>query len=122
MRSAVEKQLTLIANGKADFDSVLTHSVDIFERKFEYFMKHIENMDELFECAFTKLSESGKPMTRCGKCRRYMKYIDARPYRLHCGNCEETYSLPQDGVVKLYQVGFSNIQNNIAAMLFRILL
>lgn len=104
MRAAVEKQLNLIANGKADYRAVLRHSIDIFERKFDYFMKHIDNMDQLFECSFTKLSETGKPMTRCGKCRRYMKYIDARPYRLHCSTCEETYNLPQDGFVKLFQV------------------
>lgn len=103
MRAAVEKQLNLIANGKADYRAVLRHSIDIFERKFDYFMKHIDNMDQLFECSFTKLSETGKPMTRCGKCRRYMKYIDARPYRLHCSTCEETYNLPQDGFVKLFQ-------------------
>ena len=35
-----------------------------------------------------------------------MKYITAKPYRLHCPHCDETYALPQDGYVKLYQVCF----------------
>ena len=104
MRAAVEKQLTLIANGKADFNAVLKYSIDIFEQKFDYFQNHISNMDELFEVSFTKLSESGKPLSRCGKCRRYMKYITAKPYRLYCLQCDETYTLPQDGFVKIYMV------------------
>jgi len=40
---------------------------------------------------------------RCGKCRRYMKYIQARPCRLHCSSCDDTYTLPQNGNIKLYK-------------------
>lgn len=40
---------------------------------------------------------------RCGKCRRYMKYIQAKPARLHCSQCDETYSLPQNGNIRLYK-------------------
>ncbi|KAG8292170.1 DNA topoisomerase 3-beta-1 [Homalodisca vitripennis] len=39
----------------------------------------------------------------CGKCRRYMKYIQAKPARLHCSHCDETYNLPQNGNVRLYK-------------------
>ena len=28
---------------------------------------------------------------RCGKCRRYMKYVQAKPSRLHCTQCGATY-------------------------------
>ena len=42
---------------------------------------------------------------RCGKCRRFLKYISAKPQRLYCANCDETYSLPQGGTIKLYKVG-----------------
>jgi len=104
MRAAVEKQLNLIALGKADYESVLKHSINCFNSKFEYFHKNISNMDELFEVSFTKLSESGKPLSRCGKCHRYMKLITAEPCRLHCAHCDETYSLPQqDGNIKLFK-------------------
>ena len=37
----------------------------------------------------------GKPLSKCGKCRRYMKYISARPQRLYCPTCEEVLPLPQ---------------------------
>ena len=39
MRSAVEKQLDLIAAGKADFKKVLKHTLDVFRLKFMYFIK-----------------------------------------------------------------------------------
>lgn len=41
IRSAVEKQLNLIALGKADFHQVLQHTLDIFKRKFHYFVDSI---------------------------------------------------------------------------------
>lgn len=60
-------------------------------------------MDSLFECSFSPLAESGKAYCRCGKCRRYMKYIQTKPARLHCSHCDETYSLPIGGIVKVYR-------------------
>lgn len=75
MRSAVEEQLNLIARGEADFKAILRHTTEIFRRKFQYFVLNIEAMDQLFEVSFSPLSSSGKAHSRCGKCRRYMKYI-----------------------------------------------
>jgi hypothetical protein len=34
---------------------------------------------------------------------RYMKYISLKPNRLHCATCDETYSLPLNGHIKLYK-------------------
>merc|ERR1719367_1751379 len=103
MRSAVEEQLDLIAHGKANFKSVLKHTLEVFKLKFMYFVKTIESMDQLFEVSFSTLAESGKPMSRCGKCRRFQKYVQAKPSRLYCNHCDETLSLPQNGNIKLYQ-------------------
>lgn len=75
MRSAVEEQLNLIAIGRADFEAVLSHTTEIFRRKFQYFVRSIEGMDQLFEVNFSSLKASGKALSRCGKCRRYMRYI-----------------------------------------------
>ena len=40
---------------------------------------------------------------RCGKCRHYMKFVQAKPSRLHCASCDDTYTLPQNGNIKLYK-------------------
>ncbi|KAF6715652.1 DNA topoisomerase 3-beta-1 [Oryzias melastigma] len=101
IRSAVEKQLSLIALGKANFQQVLQHALDIFRRKFHYFVDSISSMDELMEVSFSPIAATGKPLSRCGKCHRFMKYIQAKPSRLHCSHCDETYNVPQNGAIKL---------------------
>lgn len=103
MRSEVEKMLSLIAAGSADFKNVLKHAVTIFKLKFQYFVQNIQNMDALFDAKFSPLSESGKSFSRCGKCRRYMKYIQTKPSRLYCNHCDETYSLPNGGNIRTYK-------------------
>ena len=104
MRSGVEKQLDLIAHGKADFNSVLRHTIEVFRRKFIYFTTNVEGMDQLFEVHFSSLADSGRPFSRCGKCRRYMKLVEAKPKRLYCPTCDETYNVPnQNGNIKLHQ-------------------
>ncbi|ESO91570.1 hypothetical protein LOTGIDRAFT_217319 [Lottia gigantea] len=103
MRSSIEQQLNLIAQGKANFFDVKQHAIDIFHRKFKYFVENINGMDQLFEVSFSPLAAIGKPFTRCGKCRRYMKLIPAKPSRLHCASCDETFTLPQNGNIKLYK-------------------
>ncbi|KAA0203504.1 hypothetical protein HAZT_HAZT001792 [Hyalella azteca] len=103
MRSAVEEQLNLIAAGKADFDSVLRHTLHIFAAKFQYFVSNIGGMDNLFEVSFSPLSESGKPFSRCGKCKRYMKLVETKPQRLYCATCDDTYAVPPGGNVREYQ-------------------
>lgn len=66
-----------------------------FTQKFLYFVAKIARMDALFEASFSPLADSGKPLSKCGRCQRYMKYIAARPSRLYCAHCEEVYNVPQ---------------------------
>ena len=103
MRSEIEKQFDLIATGRANYDIVLAHAVSAFQAKFKYFVENTDYMDQLFELSFTKLSDTGKSISKCGLCTRYMKLISQKPMRLHCKNCEATYNLPQGGSIKLYQ-------------------
>lgn len=103
MRSAVEEQLNLIALGNANFNAVLKHAIKIFQQKFNYFVGNINLIDQLFEVSFSALSESGKKHSRCGKCRRYMNYIQAAPSRLYCAHCGETHSLPPGGILRVYK-------------------
>jgi DNA topoisomerase III len=60
-------------------------------------------MDSLFEASFSPLAATGKPLSKCGKCLRYMRFIPLKPQRLYCPTCEETYNLPQNGTIKLYK-------------------
>ncbi|CAM6081712.1 unnamed protein product [Calypogeia fissa] len=103
IRSFIEQQITLIAKGLADHAAVVQHSLQEFSAKFKYFVSQITRMDSLFEAQFSPLAESGRPLSKCGKCSRYMKYISMRPSRLYCSACEEVYSLPQNGSIKLYK-------------------
>ena len=82
---------------------MLLYSLDIFRRKFAYFEKNIGLMDELFESTFSPLAATGKPLSRCGKCNRYMKLIMTKPSRMHCPHCDDTYNLPQNGKIMLYK-------------------
>jgi DNA topoisomerase III len=104
MRSYVEQQFDLIADGKADYYEVLQHSVHIFAAKYAYFVEHINKMDELFEQHFSPLEQThGRLLSRCGKCNKWLKYIPIKPARLYCSSCDDTYNLPQNGKIGLYQ-------------------
>ena len=71
MRAAVEKQLVLIAQGQARYESILEWTLDIFKRKFKYFVENVLAMDMLFEVTFSSLADSGKPMSRLVKLRLF---------------------------------------------------
>ncbi|XP_062164854.1 DNA topoisomerase 3-beta isoform X2 [Alnus glutinosa] len=103
IRSFIEQQITLVANGQMNHFHVVQHVLQQFKQKFTYFIKQIENMDALFEAQFSPLADSGRALSKCGKCLRYMKYISAQPARMYCGTCEEVYYLPQKGTIKLYK-------------------
>ena len=55
IRSAVEKQLNLIAQGKADYRQVLGHTLDVFKRKFHYFVDSIAGEVCLFPAPGSEL-------------------------------------------------------------------
>jgi DNA topoisomerase-3 len=64
MRSEIEKQLDLIARGESTLGPVVDHALDIFKAKFLYFVKNINEMDDLFEVSYSKMAEAGKPFSR----------------------------------------------------------
>uniref|UniRef100_A0AC34GZZ7 DNA topoisomerase n=1 Tax=Panagrolaimus sp. ES5 TaxID=591445 RepID=A0AC34GZZ7_9BILA len=107
MRSEIETQLNLIASGKQKHSTVTSHALMNFREKFKYFVLNVAKIDALFEDSFTSLADSGKPFCRCGKCKRFMKLVQARPQRLYCPTCQETLTLPtgKDGTVRLHGAG-----------------
>jgi DNA topoisomerase-3 len=56
----VEQQIGLIADGKAQKDAVVAHTLEQFRAKFSFFVGHITRMDALFEASFSPLSSSGE--------------------------------------------------------------
>uniref|UniRef100_A0A8C7F042 DNA topoisomerase n=1 Tax=Oncorhynchus kisutch TaxID=8019 RepID=A0A8C7F042_ONCKI len=102
IRGAVEKQLNLIAQGKANYQQVLQHTLDIFKRKFHYFFDTIAS--ETLKYFVFCLLYSGTNCPRSANCTLMMDcFSQAKPSRLHCAGCDETYSLPQNGAIKLYK-------------------
>lgn len=103
VRANIENMVSKIALGQATYESVLKSSLELFTQKFDNFVASVARMDELFEASFSSLTEvqvNTRLKPKCGKCTRYMKYIDSKPHRLYCVNCEEVYSMPKDGSLK----------------------
>lgn len=63
-RAALEQELNQIALGKMGFEVVLKQSIQDFRKKFHNFTETIAAMDELFQVSFSKLADSGKPISR----------------------------------------------------------
>ncbi|VDP04798.1 unnamed protein product [Heligmosomoides polygyrus] len=79
------KVIVIIAPGKADYRAVRDHALEMFRQKFVYY--------------------SGRPFSRCGKRRRYMKLVETRPQRLFCSTFQETYWIPNFKVGVLHPYG-----------------
>ena len=78
IRSAVEKQLNLIAQGRADFRQVLGHTLDVFKRKFHYFVDSIAG-----ECAPSLL------LSRGTRLRAVIPLGETRSQALAPGGCRD---------------------------------
>lgn len=103
VRKQIEIYIDHIASGKADYDQVVGHAIEVFRAKYAYFVDHVARMDELFEARFAQITKtSGKTLSKCGKCLRYMRFISSKPMRLYCPTCDETYAVPQDGEIRQF--------------------
>ena len=102
-RAEMEQELNEIALGKRQFKEVLKHTLDEFKRRFLFFRENIAAMDELFQVSFSSLADSGKPLSKCGHCKRFMKLISAKPVRLYCPTCNNTLNLPYTGSFRTFK-------------------
>ena len=59
VRAHVERQIGLVAQGKAEKGAVVTHTLLQFAAKFAFFVRNISRMDALFEASFSPLASSG---------------------------------------------------------------
>ena len=101
VRAQIERDCTAIAEGKQAFADVVQRSLAVFRAKFANFVSSIALMDELFEASFTQMQSSqSRPLSRCGRCRRYMQFVSIKPQRMYCPTCEDAWSMPQGVLVK----------------------
>jgi len=103
VRGNIEKMCSLIAQGEAQCEQVVYHVLKIFREKFQYFERNVELIDQLFECTFQTLESTGRHLSRCGNCNKYLSVVDRRPVRMFCRNCDRVYKMPQNGQIKLYK-------------------
>ncbi|ORM41358.1 DNA topoisomerase 3-beta [Babesia sp. Xinjiang] len=103
VRGAIENYCNLIAEGKADCESVIRHVCRMFRLKFEHYVSKIDRINSFFETQFTSVENFGVPMSRCGICNRYMLFLNKAPMRLFCKKCSREYSLPNGGTIRQYK-------------------
>ena len=103
VRAHIEKQLDLIAEGKADKNAVVSQALMQIKAKFIHFEKNIAIVDNLFEASFASPKElQSTPHTVCGRCRRYLKLQASgrrrgrKTYRLFCETEAETFECPRN--------------------------
>ena len=111
VRASIEEECSRIARGEAHPQDVVEHTLDLFRRKYDYFVANITKMDQLFSMHFQDVVKEDEDcderslvppenlMSRCGACQTYMNYISLPPHRLFCKTCDTAYNLPSGSAV-----------------------
>ena len=97
LRAYMEENMKSIADGHTRKDEVIFHVLRIFKAKFEYFVRKFDKMDDMFDQFYNnpKTYKGNKRLSKCGFCRRDMKFIKQRgPPKLYCDQCDCVYRLP----------------------------
>lgn len=92
----------LSASGKAHSRYTNNHKDNRIDLLLTLY-KRSTYLSSLFFLSFVRVMYIYNICCRCGKCRRYMKYIQTKPSRMHCAHCNETYNLPQNGNIRIYK-------------------
>lgn len=74
-------------------EDILKSSLKIFKEKFINFTKNINKIDEIFDKIYTPLVNTGKRLSACGLCNRFMLLIDQKVPILSCLECNKDYKL-----------------------------
>jgi DNA topoisomerase-3 len=103
LRSNIEKNVGLIAKGKANYENVLETVLKMFHKKFRYFKEHAWKLDSHFTLIYGTFNESlkaGVPFSRCGRCKLKMTLVEDFN-KIFCKNCKLTLNLPRDSKYSL---------------------
>ena len=110
VRASIEEECSRIGRGEASPRDVVEYTLDLFRRKYDYFVKNITKMDQLFSMHFQDIEKDDQDdessvappenlMSRCGACQTYMNYVSLPPHRLFCKTCDTAYNLPSGSAV-----------------------
>lgn len=115
VRASIEAECSRISRGEAKVQDVVEYALDVFRRKYDYFVSNVGKMDELFSLHFAAAGTTGEDnddwetsslsaasqnfMSRCGACQTYMNYVSLPPHRLFCKTCDTSYNLPSGAAV-----------------------
>lgn len=64
MRTTIEDQLNMIAEGKDDYENVVGKVINNIQQKYLNFIKNIDAMDSEFQCSFTYFIPNKKLFSR----------------------------------------------------------
>jgi hypothetical protein len=106
VRAAIEHMCDLVAAGRAEPDAVLDHALSVFSRKFQFYAEQIAVMDGLFEASESfgrSVTRQERRLSRCGRCKSYMRHVAMPTPRLVCPQCQETWPLPRRGTVAPFE-------------------
>jgi len=69
---------------------VLDEAIKIFKQKFINFTEKFHHLDNMLSKQFgtnEQTLEQSKPFSKCGDCRKYMKYM-VKASKLYCETCK----------------------------------
>jgi len=89
VRQEIEGNCKLIREGRMTMTQVVDKSIAFFKDRFQHFMKNIDKIDMIFDKLYKPLSETGKRLSHCGDCKRYMLLITSKLPFLNCSECNK---------------------------------
>jgi hypothetical protein len=77
---------------------VVRQVLDIFKKKFQYFVQNIAKSDVIFSksyASFDSACANAKLWTKCGACKSFMKIVQ-NYHKIICDKCDNTWMLPKN--------------------------
>lgn len=93
VRAEIEGNCKKVREGKQSLAEVIEKCTSFFKERFLFFSKNIDKIDMIFDKLYKPLSETGKRLSHCGDCKRYMLLINSKLPFLNCSECDKDYKL-----------------------------
>lgn len=100
VRALIESQCLKVAESKMDGRKVLKHVLKEFSIKFQYLLRNIQILNDVLDVSIQAVAERGQPLSRCGSCKRYLRYHNNK---LLCSICSFSLTIPKS--MKIFALG-----------------